>query len=81
MATLASITVDNGGSSYSAVPEVTIWGGGGTGAVAHATVVDGVVTAITVDSAGTGYTSVPGVTIRPGSGGTGSGATATAVLS
>lgn len=81
MATIASITVDDGGESYTNAPNIEISGGGGTGAQAHATVVDGVVTAITVDVAGTGYTNVPTVTVRPGSGGTGTGCVATAVLS
>lgn len=81
MATIASITVDNGGTGYTVAPEVTISGGGGAGAIAHANVSGGAVSTITVDKAGTGYTHVPTVTIRPGSGGAGSGATATAVLS
>jgi FtsP/CotA-like multicopper oxidase with cupredoxin domain len=56
---------------------VAITGGGGTGAVAGATVVNGSVTAIAVVSGGSGYTSPPNVTL---SGGSGAGAVATATV-
>jgi FtsP/CotA-like multicopper oxidase with cupredoxin domain len=54
---------------------VSITGGGGTGATADATVVNGVITAIAVSAGGSGYTSAPSVAI---SGGHGAGAVATA---
>lgn len=61
-----SITVTNGGSGYGASPpSVTISGGGGSGAVAYATLTNGVVTSITMSVTGTGYTSAPTVTISP----------------
>jgi FtsP/CotA-like multicopper oxidase with cupredoxin domain len=76
---VASITVTNGGTGYSATPTVTITGGGGSGATATATVVSGVIDAITVPvgGRGSGYTFPPTVTITDT---TGIGATAEAVL-
>ncbi|EPH3059707.1 TPA: hypothetical protein RFN03_003488 [Klebsiella aerogenes] len=75
---LQSIAVTAGGSGYTSAPTVTISGGGGTGALATATVSGGVVTKISVLYRGFGYTSAPTVTI---SGGGGSGATATGTVS
>src|ERR1039458_1103997 len=49
---LVSITVTDGASCYTAAPTVTISGGGGSGAVAVATISSGVVTQITVQNAG-----------------------------
>ena len=46
-------------------PAVNISGGGGSGANATATVVDGVVTTIHITNAGSGYTSAPTITIAP----------------
>ena len=76
-----SITVTNGGSGYTSAPTVTIsspdaYGVGYVQATATATVSGGHVTGIAVVVAGTGYVS-PVVTL---SGGGGSGATASAVL-
>ena len=73
---LSSITLAGGGTGYIGAPEVTITGGGGTGASAVATInpATGVVTGFTITSPGTGYTSAPTVTIT---GGGGTGATAT----
>jgi hypothetical protein len=70
--------IANSGSLYanSADVIVSFTGGGGSGAVATATVASNVITAITVTSGGTGYTTSPTVTITPGSGG-GSGASIT----
>ena len=76
VATVSGITVNAGGTGYTAAPTVTISGGGGTGATATATVTGGVITAITVTNFGTGYTSVPTITIT----GTGTGAVATAQI-
>lgn len=60
---VASITVSDGGTDYSATPVVSLTGGGGVGATAVAVVTAGVVTGINVVSAGTGYTSAPTVVI------------------
>ena len=56
---IASITVDSGGSGYSATPVVTIEDVyfTGSGATATATVTGGVITGITVTSPGTGYSA------------------------
>jgi FtsP/CotA-like multicopper oxidase with cupredoxin domain len=56
---------------------VLISGGGGTGAIATATVTNGAISAITVTTGGTGYTSAPTVSL---SGGSGAGAVATATV-
>ncbi len=60
---VASIAVGNGGTTYRAAPAVTLTGGGGTGATAHAVLTNGVVTSVVVDAPGTGYTSAPTVTL------------------
>lgn len=75
---LSVITVTDGGSGYSAtnLPEITITGGGGSGATARATVSGGKITAITITDRGAFYTSAPTVTITGG----GTGATATAEI-
>jgi FtsP/CotA-like multicopper oxidase with cupredoxin domain len=77
---IASVTVDSGGSSYTA-PTVTIDDayGTGSGATATATVANGVITAVTVTSPGSGYDSTNTTVTFAGAGGSGSGATATAV--
>ncbi|HBM3140412.1 TPA: hypothetical protein LVM08_002267 [Klebsiella oxytoca] len=75
---LQSIAVTAGGSGYTSAPTVEIAGGGGTGALATATVSGGSVTKISVLYKGFGYTSAPTITI---SGGGGSGATATGTVS
>lgn len=70
------ITITDGGEDYATAPTVAFSGGGGTGAAATATVVDGVVTAITITNPGSGYTSAPTISFS-GGGGTGAAATAT----
>ena len=78
---VASITVDDGGSGYTSAPTVTIAASptaGGTAAAVSDLAGGSTVDSITVTYPGIGYTSVPSVTI---SGGGGSGAVATAVLS
>ena len=52
-------TVTSGGSGYVSSPAITIVGGGGTGALAAASVSGGVVTHITFTNAGFGYTNPP----------------------
>ncbi len=74
---LQGITLTNGGSGYTAAPNVTISGGGGTGATATTTLAPRAVASVTVTNGGTGYTSAPGVVF---SGGGGTGAAGTAVL-
>lgn len=59
--TVGSISVQYGGSAYSAPPTVSLSGGGGSGATATATLTSGVVTSFTVTAAGTGYTGPPAV--------------------
>ncbi|MCX8008240.1 MAG: hypothetical protein N3A54_00895 [Patescibacteria group bacterium] len=59
------INVINGGSGYETAPNVSISGGGGSGATAQAIVVDGVVVSIVVTAGGSGYTSAPTITIDP----------------
>jgi hypothetical protein len=51
--------ITDGGFGYETPPAVLIVGGGGSGAVAVATVANGVVTAITITNPGSGYTSAP----------------------
>lgn len=61
------ITVDLGGSKYSAPPTISFTGGGGgVGATADAVIVQsGLVTSVEVMDPGSGYTSPPTVTIDP----------------
>jgi len=74
---VASATINAGGSGYSSAPTVLFSGGGGSGAAGTATISGGAVTSITITNAGSGYTSNPTISF---SGGGGSGASATAVL-
>src|SRR5262249_52885173 len=80
------IIVDSGGSGYTVVPGVNITGGGGTGAMATATLASSVykVSSIIITGCpaactgqGYGYTADPAVHIT---GGEGSGATATSTI-
>jgi len=79
---VSSITIENGGSGYSAesatLPTITISGGGGTGATATVSVLNGAINAVNVTNIGSGYTSAPTVTVTDSTGGT--GAVLTAVL-
>lgn len=65
--------VTNGGSGYTAIPTVTLSGGGGTGAKAKATINGGRVTSVYLEYYGVNYTSNMNVLIT---GGGGTGATA-----
>lgn len=60
--TVAGVTVTAPGSGYT-FANITLTGGGGTGATAVATIAAGKITAITVTSPGSNYTSAPGVAI------------------
>lgn len=59
-----SVTITDGGTGYTVIPEVTITGGGGTGALAAA-VIDsaGVVTSVVVTDGGSKFITAPTVTI------------------
>ena len=48
--------------------DVSLTGGGGTGAAASATVLNGVITAVTISNGGSGYTSAPAVALSGGGG-------------
>lgn len=74
---VVNIVIENPGSGYILPPQITITGGGGKGATAHAgPVVDGALTTIIIDNPGSGYTSTPTIIIT----GTGSGAIAYPIL-
>ena len=75
------IEVTNGGSNYSAVPTVTITGGGGTGAVGVATInsTTKTVTGVNVFTSGDGYTDMSGIQITFSGGGTGAAGAAARV--
>lgn len=60
---LIAVTVTDGGQGYVTPPQVTISGGGGSGALATATIVDGKVDKVIVISAGSGYMQPPTVII------------------
>lgn len=51
---VTAITITNGGSGYTEVPDINIYGEG-IGAIATATISGGAVTSITVTNGGTGY--------------------------
>jgi hypothetical protein len=74
------VTVTNGGAGYEEIPDVTISGGGGTGATAKAYINNGVVTSIALVNEGSGYTEDADVYIDPPTGEDGVQAEATAVL-
>jgi len=72
-----SVVITNGGTGYTSAPSVGFTSGGGSGAAATATLLDGVVVSITITNHGSGYTSTPTVGFTSGGG---SGAAATALL-
>lgn len=76
---IATITVTNVGSGYTATPTVTLTGGtAGTTASAVAILSAGGVSQVNLVTAGSGYTAAPSVGFTGGTGGT--TATATAIL-
>lgn len=75
--TVSSIEITSAGTGYTSAPTVALTGGGGSGALATASISGGAVTGITITNPGSGYTSVPTVAFT---GGAGTGAAATAEL-
>ena len=61
---LDSITVTDPGTGYSQAPAVIISGGGGSGALAEATIKNGRLDTIIVKDPGAGYSSTPTVSLR-----------------
>jgi hypothetical protein len=60
---VSGFTVTCKGAGYRVAPTVTLTGGGGTGALAEATIESGAITTISITTGGTGYTSAPAVSI------------------
>jgi hypothetical protein len=60
---VSAFTVTCKGAGYLIAPAITLTGGGGSGAVAQATIDNGSITTISITTGGTGYTSAPSVTI------------------
>jgi protein O-mannosyl-transferase len=76
---IQGIDVTHSGSGYTTTPNITIIGGGGTGATARAILSDtGTIIGVDVTDSGAGYTSTPSITIT---GGGGKGAQLKATLS
>jgi hypothetical protein len=69
--TVESLSIINPGFSYTATPKITIKGDG-TGATAHAVIVNGRINEIVVDTPGTGYTSAIAIITNDSSDTTGS---------
>ena len=77
VATVATITITNGGAGYTTAPTLTFSGGGAiTQAQGSCTIVNGGIATVTVTSPGYGYTSIPTITLSQILG----GATLTPVL-
>jgi FtsP/CotA-like multicopper oxidase with cupredoxin domain len=74
---VTAFVITNGGSGYTSAPTVALTAGGGTGAVAVASITAGVVTTITIQNGGTDYTSAPAVGFSSGGG---AGAAAVAII-
>lgn len=74
---LVGLNLISGGSGYTSAPEIVIFGGGGTGAVATCTVNDGAIVSVKLTQKGSGYNSVPTINIV----GVGTGASIEAVTS
>ena len=58
---IVSITIVSGGYNYLTPPTITIIGGGGSGATASCTVLNGAIQTVTLSINGSGYTSAPTV--------------------
>ena len=59
---IVGITVVNGGYNYTTAPTIVITGGGGSGATATCTVLNGVIQSVTMTINGSSYSSTPTVT-------------------
>ena len=79
-APIGGVNVTNGGSGYSAATEVSIVGGGGSGAAAYASISAGVIQNIFMSNWGTGYSSLSPPTIMITDTGGGTGAAATPII-
>ncbi len=75
---VSGIMITASGSGYTSPPNVSITGGGGSGAAATAIISGGYVTNVVITSPGSGYASAPDVSFANGGG---SGASATAQVS
>jgi len=75
---LGSITISGNGEGYTTAPKVVFTGGGGTGAVATASIYNGRVVLVNIIQRGNGYSTAPTVTFEGG--GYTTRATATATL-
>src|SRR5690606_35719178 len=60
---LTFVEIESGGSGYTSAPQVTVDGGGGSGAAVVATVQNGAVVSLTIVDGGKDYTSLPAITI------------------
>lgn len=65
---IVGVQITNPGYGYTTTPNITVTGGGGSGANLTATLGSGLVSSISVTNAGSGYTSTPSVTITGGGG-------------
>jgi len=61
---IARINVINGGQGYTSPPTISISGGGGNGATAICTVLNGSIQEVIVTTTGAGYASAPTVTVE-----------------
>ena len=61
---LDSITVTDPGSGYSQPPTVIITGGGGSGAIADASIRNGRIESITIKDPGAGYSTAPSIELK-----------------
>jgi hypothetical protein len=73
---VTNLEVANAGTGYTLIPNVSINGGGGSGATAQLFVSNGSITGARIVTAGSGYTSTPTVTVN----GNGTGAVLVPVL-
>ena len=60
---IGSVTINNGGTGYVLPPQLSVVGGGGTGAEVRAVVASGTIVGVVVESAGTGYTTTPEIVV------------------
>ena len=58
---IVSVIVENGGYNFTTVPVITFTGGGGSGASATATILDGAIVSVDMDINGSNYSTLPTV--------------------